>query len=95
LFILNLQVTFSNPVEAESAMTSPDAVMGNRFIKVFYHHESKTATVVPLKERVGTKASRIRPAQCKQTKNDVFQGQASWAKMMGKLTVLAFHPIKK
>jgi len=74
LFILNLQVTFSNPVEAESAMTSPDAVMGNRFIKVFYHHESKTATVVPLKERVGTKASRIRPAQCKQTKNDVFHG---------------------
>ena len=32
-------VTFSDPSEAEAALSSPDAVMGNRFIKMFYHYE--------------------------------------------------------
>lgn len=48
------QVTFASPSEADLAMTSTEAVMGNRFIKVFYHNESKNASV-PLKDRIGGK----------------------------------------
>lgn len=47
-------VTFASPSEADLAMTSTEAVMGNRFIKVFYHNESKNASV-PLKDRIGGK----------------------------------------
>lgn len=33
-------ITFSEPFEAEGAMSSADAVLANRFIKVFYHNIS-------------------------------------------------------
>ena len=32
-------VTFASPMEAEAAFNAPDAVLGNRFIKMFFHHE--------------------------------------------------------
>ncbi len=35
-------VTFSNKEEAEGAFTSAEAVLGNRFIKMYYHYERPT-----------------------------------------------------
>jgi hypothetical protein len=53
-------VTFSNPAEAELAISCPEAVMGNRFIKVFYHQEARPATAPgTLRERIGTKVGRF------------------------------------
>ena len=60
------QVTFASPNEAELAVTSTEAVMGNRFIKVFYHNESKNAAV-PLKDRIGGKPN-VSCAQIKANK---------------------------
>ena len=42
-------ITFSEPCEAESAMNSADAVLANRFIKVFYHNHSPKN----IKDRLG------------------------------------------
>ena len=32
-------ISFSSPMEAESAMNSSEAVLANRFIRVFYHQD--------------------------------------------------------
>ena len=42
-------ITFSDPSEAESAMNCSDAVLANRFIKVFYHNSSPKT----IKDRLG------------------------------------------
>jgi len=42
-------ITFAEPSEAESAMSSADAVLANRFIKVFYHNPSPKN----IKDRLG------------------------------------------
>ena len=42
-------ITFSDPSEAESAMNCSDAVIANRFIKVFYHNSSPKT----IKDRLG------------------------------------------
>ena len=44
-------ITYSNTFEAEGAMNCSDAVLANRFIKVFYHHQ---ASLKSLKDRLGT-----------------------------------------
>ena len=41
-------VSFTHPHEATAAMNCSDAVLGNRFIKMFYHHEKGN-----VKERLG------------------------------------------
>ena len=48
-------MTFTSPSEAAMAMNSAEAVMGNRFIKVFYHSEAKM--IPPVKDRIGGKPS--------------------------------------
>lgn len=47
-------VTFSTVAEAEEAFNSPDAVLGNRFIKMFYHYDRshKKAKSDVLEEKV-------------------------------------------
>ena len=42
-------ITFSDPSEADGAINSADAVLANRFIKVFYHNSSPKN----IKERLG------------------------------------------
>ena len=42
-------ITFSDPSEAEGAMNCSDAVLANRFIKVFYHNSSPKT----IKDRLG------------------------------------------
>ena len=42
-------ITYSEPTEAESAISSSDAVLANRFIKVFYHSPSPKN----IKDRLG------------------------------------------
>ncbi len=55
VFFFFKKVTFNIPSEAAMAMKSAEAVMGNRFIKVFYHSEAKM--VPPVKDRIGGKPS--------------------------------------
>ena len=35
-------ISYSNSAEAEAAINAPEAVLANRFIKVFYHQPSPT-----------------------------------------------------
>ena len=42
-------VSFAQPNEATAAMNSPDAVFGNRFIKMFYNYQGQA----PVRERLG------------------------------------------
>jgi len=42
-------VSFAQPNEATAAMNSPDAVFGNRFIKMFYNYQGQA----PIRERLG------------------------------------------
>ena len=46
-------ITYSEPFEAEGAMNSADAVLANRFIKVFYHHPKN------VKERLGGPGNKV------------------------------------
>uniref|UniRef100_A0A0K2UTN6 RNA binding motif protein 26 [Ochotona princeps] n=1 Tax=Lepeophtheirus salmonis TaxID=72036 RepID=A0A0K2UTN6_LEPSM len=48
-------VTFSKPTEAESAFSSSEAVMGNRFIKMFYHYDRPNfnSSLLSVKDRLG------------------------------------------
>lgn len=50
-------VTFASPAEADLAVNSTEAVMSNRFIKIFYHQEIKSTNVIPVKNRVGEKVT--------------------------------------
>ena len=43
-------VTFANAVEAEAAFSAPDAVLGNRFIEMFFNYDRNAKSV---KERLG------------------------------------------
>ena len=43
-------VTFANPMEAEAAYSAPDAVLGNRFIKMFFHYDRNAKSV---RDRLG------------------------------------------
>lgn len=46
-------ITFSSPAEAHAAFKSTEAVLNNRFIKVFWHYDSKDARNGNVKERLG------------------------------------------
>ncbi len=51
-------VSFATPLEANAAMTSPDAVLGNRFIKMHYHRSERTGKPrTPVKDRLGETVS--------------------------------------
>jgi len=62
-------VTFASPTEAEMAFSSAEAVLGNRFIKVFYHHAKPMipppGSLKTVKDRLGNKdkdgVSLLRP----------------------------------
>jgi hypothetical protein len=54
-------VTFTSPDEAEMAFSSAEAVLGNRFIKVYYHNPKPTipppSSLKTVKDRLGPKES--------------------------------------
>jgi len=49
-------VSFAHPNEATAAMNSPDAVFGNRFIKMFYNYQGSSPQA-PVRERLGVNIS--------------------------------------
>ena len=60
-------ITYSEPFEAEGAMNSADAVLANRFIKVFYHHPKN------VKERLGGPGNKVQMSGDTLTKTIVNQ----------------------
>ena len=51
-------VSFAHPNEATAAMNSPDAVFGNRFIKMFYNYQGSSPQA-PIRERLGVNVSTL------------------------------------
>merc|ERR1719219_2613340 len=55
-------VSFAHPNEATAAMNCPDAVFGNRFIKMFYNYQG-SSPAAPVRERLGVTAVSIANTQ--------------------------------
>ena len=54
-------MTFSSNREAEASINSADAVLGNRFIKMFYHYDKSNSGGGPMTQRTPVK-DRLGPA---------------------------------
>ncbi len=52
-------VSFANPMEANAAMKSSEAVLGNRFIKMFYHTTTSPKKRTPVKDRLGVSGETV------------------------------------
>jgi len=51
-------VSFAHPNEATAAMNCPDAVFGNRFIKMFYNYQGSSPQA-PVRQRLGTVTTSV------------------------------------
>ena len=49
-------ISYSDPSEAEGAMNCSDAVLANRFIKIFYHHQNSAKNV---RDRLGVSSGKV------------------------------------